>query len=334
MRLRRLKLRSVFLLYFLVSVLGLMYALLQLGQPCDCTPQMKSANDMVRQKDQKLLHLQAEVKKLQRQVKAEEAAAAAGDGQPLPAIYAITPTYGRLVQKAELIRLSQTFLHVKKFHWIVVEDAANRSKLVADLLAQSGLPYTHLNLPTPTIYKLRESDPNWLKPRGVEQRNRGIQWLRENRELSEEAVVYFADDDNTYGLKLFDEMRWTKRVSVWPVGLVGGLRFERPLVENGKVVGFYTAWKPNRPFPMDMAGFAVALQLLLANREARFDINAERGYLESSLLQSLVSIEELEPRADNCNTVLVWHTRAEKPKMKQEDLLLKEGKGSDVHIEV
>lgn len=90
---------------------------------------------------------------------------------------------------------------------------------------------------------------------------------------------------------------------MWPVGLVGGLRFERPLVENGKVVGFYTAWKPNRPFPMDMAGFAVALQLLLANREARFDLLAERGYLESSLLQSLVSIEELEAKADNCTKV-------------------------------
>ncbi|XP_067877662.1 galactosylgalactosylxylosylprotein 3-beta-glucuronosyltransferase 3 isoform X2 [Heterodontus francisci] len=292
---------------------------------------MRSANDLVRQKDQKLLHLQAEVKKLQRQLKAGEAAA---DGQPLPAIYAITPTYARLVQKAELMRLSQTFLHVKKLHWIVVEDAANRSKLVADLLVQSGLSYTHLNVRTPTIYKLKENDPNWLKPRGVEQRNLGIQWLRENRELSEEAIVYFADDDNTYSLKLFDEMRWTKRVSVWPVGLVGGLRFERPLVENGKVVGFYTAWKPNRPFPMDMAGFAVALQLLLANREARFDISAERGYLESSLLQSLVSIEELEPKADNCNMVLVWHTRTEKPKMKQEDVLLKEGRGSDVRIEV
>lgn len=90
---------------------------------------------------------------------------------------------------------------------------------------------------------------------------------------------------------------------MWPVGLVGGLRFERPLVEGGKVVGFYTAWKPNRPFPMDMAGFAVALQLLLANREARFDLLAERGYLESSLLQSLASIEELEPKADNCTKV-------------------------------
>lgn len=99
------------------------------------------------------------------------------------------------------------------------------------------------------------------------------------------------------------QIRTTKRVSVWPVGLVGGLRFERPLVENGRVVGFYTAWKPNRPFPVDMAGFAVALPLLLANREARFDLLAERGYLESSLLQSLVSIEELEPKAENCTKV-------------------------------
>ncbi|XP_067831601.1 galactosylgalactosylxylosylprotein 3-beta-glucuronosyltransferase 3 isoform X2 [Heptranchias perlo] len=292
---------------------------------------MKSANELVRQKDQKVLHLQTEVKKLQKQLKAEEEEA---DGQLLPTIYAITPTYTRLVQKAELVRVSQTFLHIKRFHWIVVEDALNRSKTVADILAQSGLVYTHLSAPTPTVYKLKENEPNWLKPRGVAQRNLGIQWLRENRELSEEAVVYFADDDNTYSLKLFDEMRWTKHVSVWPVGLVGGLRFERPVVENGKVVRFYSAWNPNRPFPIDMAGFAVALQLLLANREAKFNIIAERGYMESSLLQSLVSIEELEPKADNCNKVLVWHTRTEKPKMKQEDALLKQGKGSDIHIEV
>lgn len=69
------------------------------------------------------------------------------------------------------------------------------------------------------------------------------------------------------------------------------------------MAGFYTAWKPNRPFPVDMAGFSVALSLLLANPEARFDLLAERGYLESSLLQSLVSVEELEPKADNCTKV-------------------------------
>ncbi|XP_010569491.1 PREDICTED: echinoderm microtubule-associated protein-like 3 [Haliaeetus leucocephalus] len=95
-------------------------------------------------------------------------------------------------------------------------------------------------------------------------------------------------------------MRSTRGVAVWPVGLVGGLRFERPLVAGGRVVGFHTAWKPERPFPLDMAGFAVGLPLLLARPAARFDPQAERGYLESSLLGGLVSPAELEPKADNC----------------------------------
>uniref|UniRef100_A0A8D0L5S7 Galactosylgalactosylxylosylprotein 3-beta-glucuronosyltransferase n=1 Tax=Sphenodon punctatus TaxID=8508 RepID=A0A8D0L5S7_SPHPU len=323
----KVKLKNVFVIYFLVSVIGLMYALLQLGQPCDCTQHLKSTSDLIHAKDKKLVQLQNEVKRLQARGKAPEP-------QMLPVIYVITPTYARLVQKAELVRLSQTLLHVKNLHWIVVEDSATKTQLVSELLAQSGLRFTHLHVETPKEHKRKESDPNWLKPRGVEQRNLALQWLRENRQLSDGGVVYFADDDNTYSLHLFDEIRSTKRVSVWPVGLVGGLRFERPLVEHGKVIGFYTAWKPNRPFPMDMAGFAVTLQLLLANREARFDLQAERGYLESSLLQSLVSIEELEPKAENCTKVMVWHTRTEKPKMKQEEQLQKQGLGSDPSIEV
>ncbi|XP_044304576.1 galactosylgalactosylxylosylprotein 3-beta-glucuronosyltransferase 3 isoform X1 [Varanus komodoensis] len=325
----KVKLKNVFVIYFLVSVIGLMYALLQLGQPCDCTLHLKSASDLLHAKEKKLSQLHSELKRLQGREKALEPAE-----QELSVIYAITPTYARLVQKAELVRLSQTLLHVKNLHWIVVEDSPVKTQLVSELLAQSRLRFTHLHAETPKEHKRKESDPNWLKPRGVEQRNLALQWLRENRQLGDKGTVYFADDDNTYSLRLFDEIRSTKRVSVWPVGLVGGLRFERPLVENGRVVGFYTAWKPSRPFPMDMAGFAVSLPLLLANREARFDLQAERGYLESSLLQSLVSIEELEPKADNCTKVLVWHTRTEKPKMKQEELLQKQGLGSDPSIEV
>ncbi|KAJ6657029.1 hypothetical protein lerEdw1_003030 [Lerista edwardsae] len=295
----KVKLKNVFVVYFLVSVIGLMYALMQLGQPCDCTQHLKSASDLIHAKEKKLSQLQNEVKRLQGREKVPEPAV-----QALPVIYAVTPTYARLVQKAELVRLSQTLLHVKNLHWIVVEDAPGKTPLVSELLAQSGLRFTHLHAETPKEHQRKESDPNWLKPRGGGAAESGA------------------------------AIRSTKRVSVWPVGLVGGLRFERPLVENGKVVGFYTAWKPNRPFPMDMAGFAVALQLLLANREARFDPQAERGYLESSLLQSLVSIEELEPKADDCTKVLVWHTRTEKPKMKQEELLQKQGLGSDPSIEV
>ncbi|XP_066438803.1 galactosylgalactosylxylosylprotein 3-beta-glucuronosyltransferase 3 isoform X2 [Eleutherodactylus coqui] len=250
----------------------------------------------------------------------------------MPVIYVVTPTHTRPHQRAELTRLSQTLLLVPALHWILVEDAAERTTLVADLLAKSELQYTHLHMLTPPPMKLKDSDPNWLKPRGVEQRNEALRWLRENRSAKDQGVVYFADDDNTYSINIFKEMRNTQKVSVWPVGLVGGLRYEGPLVTGGKVVGFHTAWKTHRPFPIDMAGFAVSLQLLLSHPKAQFDLTAERGFLESSLLAPLVAVEELEPKADNCTKIWVWHTRTEKPKLKQEDLLEKQGKGSDPKI--
>ncbi len=87
--------------------------------------------------------------------------------------------------------------------------------MVTDFLAASGLTYTHLYKLTPRDRKLQEGDPSWLKPRGAEQRNEGLRWLREmgsaakGKEAAalEEAVVYFADDDNTYSLQLFEEVR-------------------------------------------------------------------------------------------------------------------------------
>lgn len=121
-------------------------------------------------------------------------------------IYAITPTFARAVQKAELTRLSQTFRLVPNFHWIVVEDSSDRTRLVSKLLEESSLIYTHLAAATPPNYKLGKNDPNWKKPRGVEQRNAALRWLRKNLKSSENGVVFFADDDNTYSLKLFNEV--------------------------------------------------------------------------------------------------------------------------------
>ena len=49
-------------------------------------------------------------------------------------------------------------------------------------------------------------------------------------------------------------MRFTKKVSVWPVGFTGGLFAEGPICKNGHVTGFHTGWAPHRKFPLDMAG--------------------------------------------------------------------------------
>ena len=66
-------------------------------------------------------------------------------------------------------------------------------------------------------------------------RNLAVQWVLDHGE--EDSVVYFADDDNTYSSELFEAIRFTKIVSVLPVGLVGGVMVERPRIsEDGQKV--------------------------------------------------------------------------------------------------
>ncbi|KAJ1071268.1 hypothetical protein K5549_021402, partial [Capra hircus] len=300
-------------------------ALVQLGQPCVCLPPLRAAAEQLRQKDLRISQLQADLRR------PPPAPAQPPEPEALPTIYVVTPTYARLVQKAELVQPSQTLSLVPRLQWLLVEDAEGPTPLVSGLLAASGLLFTHLAVLTHKAQRLR--------PRGVEQRNRALRRGAVGGEKDPpppgtRGVMYFADNDNTYSRKLFEEMRWTCGVSVWPVGLVGGLQFEGPRIQDGRVVGFHTAWEPNRPFPVDMAGFAVALSLLLAKPNSRFDATAPWGHLESSLLSHLVDPKDLEPRAANCTRVLVWHTRTEKPKMKQEEQLQRGGRGSDPAVEV
>ena len=95
---------------------------------------------------------------------------------------------------------------------------------------------------------------------------------------------------------------------MWPVGLVGGLKWEGPVCENGKVIKFWAAWDLTRPFPIDMAGFAINVKLILDNPSAVIDTDAPRGHLESSLLKLFVTKDELEPLADNCKKVKIFET--------------------------
>ncbi|KAM4652016.1 galactosylgalactosylxylosylprotein 3-beta-glucuronosyltransferase 1-like [Discoglossus pictus] len=226
---------------------------------------------------------------------------------PLPIIFAITPTYARIVQKAELTRLSNTLRQVPSLHWIVVEDSNNKTTLVSNFLRTCGMQYTHLCVRTPK---------GVTNSKGTLQRNLGLSWLRETFHLGKEppGVVYFADDDNTYSLELFEEMRYTKNVSVWPVALTGGLLYESVKVDSiGKVRGWKVMYEPSRSFAIDMAGFAINLRLILEKPRAIFRLGVKPGYQEPSLLESLVTMKDLEPKAANCTKILVWHTRTRTP---------------------
>ncbi|VDK42717.1 unnamed protein product [Taenia asiatica] len=127
-------------------------------------------------------------------------------------------------------------------------------------------------------------------------------------------VVYFADDENTYHPELFDEMRTLKRGATWPVGLLASSDWEGCITnpaDRNKISYFWSTYKPDRKFPIDMAAFAVKLNLVLEHPKALFD-NKLVGGQEGLILTGLgfQSAYELEPKADGCRKILVWHTKS------------------------
>ncbi|TMS34551.1 hypothetical protein L596_002117 [Steinernema carpocapsae] len=199
----------------------------------------------------------------------------------LPPIFFVTPTYYRLTQKSDLTRLAQTLYAVPNLVWVVIEDADEISDGVSTILIASGLQYGHLHRATP---KEKTINGSKIIGRGAFQRNQALAWMRTNFAGVRKGVVYFGDDDNTYDWRLFEEMRTIVNAGVWPVGTVGGQLVEGPVVnENGSVVGFNAHWKPNRPFPIDMAAFAVNISLIHANPKASFPYTRPIGYLCSKL---------------------------------------------------
>uniref|UniRef100_T1JMB5 Galactosylgalactosylxylosylprotein 3-beta-glucuronosyltransferase n=1 Tax=Strigamia maritima TaxID=126957 RepID=T1JMB5_STRMM len=222
---------------------------------------------------------------------------------PLPMVYVVTPTYRRLEQMAELTRLAQTLMHVPSLHWIVVEDAVAFSGSVRKLLRRTGTNFTHMLGPKPE--RFAEKSRKKMIPRGVSNRIAALRWVQIN---VQNGVLYFADDDNSYDIRLFEEMRFTKKVSMWPVGLVTNLAVSSPVVSKGRVIGFYDGWIASRKFPVDMAGFSVNIAFLLQHPKVTMPFSV--GYEEDGFLRSLnITMTDIEPKADNCTQILVWHTK-------------------------
>lgn len=96
---------------------------------------------------------------------------------------------------------------------------------ITKLLLFEGIPYTHIASPMPDAY--RSISPS---PRGVANRRAALNWLRQNNKKT--GILYFGDDDNTFDLRLFNEIRDTKKVSMFPVGLIGLYAVSSPVVKN------------------------------------------------------------------------------------------------------
>lgn len=98
-------------------------------------------------------------------------------------------------------------------------------------------------------------------------------------------------------------MRFTKKVSMWPVGLITKYGVSSPIVRNGTISGFYDGWIGGRKFPVDMAGFAVNVNFLLSRPNASMPYKP--GYEEDGFLKSLspLNLTEIEVMASNCTQV-------------------------------
>uniref|UniRef100_A0A1I7SVH9 Galactosylgalactosylxylosylprotein 3-beta-glucuronosyltransferase n=1 Tax=Bursaphelenchus xylophilus TaxID=6326 RepID=A0A1I7SVH9_BURXY len=172
-------------------------------------------------------------------------------------IIVITPTKQRPERLADLTMLAQTLKQVGNLYWVVVEDADKTADLVSDLLARTGINHTYL-----------ATTNHGLPCRGWAQRNLALDYLRQNKDkFNEKDVIYFADDDNGYDLRLFDQyIRKVDVMGVWAVGIPGNALVEAPKVENGKVVGWHSAYLPDREFATDMAGFALNFGLVVSTK--------------------------------------------------------------------
>jgi len=163
---------------------------------------------------------------------------------PQPPLYIITPTYRRPEQLAELTRLGYTLKHVVNLLWLVIEDANATNPLVGHTLDRIGVPYEYMvgeyrfprppnamscpghiqviftsHYITPTSVSTSDSvapmpekykQTKRAKPRGVSNRNRGLEYLRQH---ATEGVLYFADDDNTYDISIFEQVGRSSRSS-------------------------------------------------------------------------------------------------------------------------
>ena len=138
----------------------------------------------------------------------------------LPTLFIVTPTYKRWTQKADLTRFCQTIMHIKNLEWIVVEDSAKKSMLVSSFLDRCSVSSVHLLQKTSVNFTnepIKTEDGKVYygvkKPRGIEQRNRALEWIRQTyKHRNVKGVVFFADDDNTYDLRIFEEVgfiKWT-----------------------------------------------------------------------------------------------------------------------------
>lgn len=102
-------------------------------------------------------------------------------------------------------------------------------------------------------------------------------------------------------------MRSLKRGATWPVGIVGGASWEGCVTapdDPTKIVKFWAHYNPRRLFPVDMAAFAINLDLIFQYPAAKFDyvhVTKQEGIILQGF--GFKNAFDLEPTPSGCSQV-------------------------------
>lgn len=234
--------------------------------------------------------------------------------KPQQKIILVTATFKRPERAAYLNRCIKVFKEAGNILWLVVEDAQQIDHEVEEILSHSGLEYIYIN-------RGRTQD------RGNSQKDMAFRYIKEH---GLEGIVYSADDDNAYDVRLFDEIRKTRKVGILPVGNLGPNGIERPLIENHRIVSWDAHWL-TRKYCVDWAAIVFDAGLLqgldeplltgfnryeaiksgLVDKQRADNIWLyQRMESETDFLDKLVRLSgELELLCDECRKCLVWHNQ-------------------------
>eukprot|EP00173_Palmaria_palmata_P003184 Plantae.Rhodophyta-Palmaria_palmata.ctg33080.p1 GENE.Plantae.Rhodophyta-Palmaria_palmata.ctg33080~~Plantae.Rhodophyta-Palmaria_palmata.ctg33080.p1 ORF type:complete len:211 (-),score=28.50 Plantae.Rhodophyta-Palmaria_palmata.ctg33080:226-858(-) len=126
-------------------------------------------------------------------------------------------------------------------------------------------------------------------------------------------VVYFADDDNAYDHRLFEDLRTIKTVGIFPSAFSGGANYEACVLDwRGKITSFATNFPGRegvgeRKFKVDMGGFAINIDMLKRQPEWRISDLGSGGHMETDMVEAFISSPAEADPVGRCAELRFWH---------------------------
>lgn len=201
----------------------------------------------------------------------------------------ITCTYHRPPRLKYLNHLKELLCKESKIRWFVIDDAKSEDIDLKNFLPNFAI-YLHIG---PT------------RDKGHAQRNLALEYIYDNKL---DGLIYNADDDNRYDVKIFDELRRTDKFAFLPVGgdIIGvdGTP-ERPIIsKTGKFIRWNSYWQ--RKYSIDMGGFCFDSSLLSELKKPFWIHHGAGG--ETEFIDKLIrSPKEAQFLCDNCTKAYCFH---------------------------